>query len=107
MEELTLTFSTKINVSLSPGDTVYFLNNDKTTELGVVTTVGTDGLSFNLNRSLRNPVPANTDYIFFSKKAEIESSGIIGYEATTTLVNTSTKRAELYAVSSEVFQSST
>ena len=106
MEELTLSFNTRINVSLSPGDTVYFISGGKTTKLGIVTTVATDGLSFNLNRSLRDPVPSTTDYIFFSKPAEIESSGIIGYEATTTLVNTSTKRAELYAVSSEVFQSS-
>lgn len=106
MEEIVLTFNNKINVSLSLGDTVYYLQNTAPVKLGAVISVANDRLSCNVNRSLNVAIPANDDYIFFSKPAETEVSGIIGYEATTTLVNDSTDRAELYAISSEVFQSS-
>jgi phage gp45-like len=106
MEEVILNFVEKINVSLAPGDTVYYLKNSKPIKLGTVITVSNDRLSCNVNRSISVTMPDYADYIFFSKPAETEVSGIIGYEATTTLVNDSTDRAELYAISSEVFQSS-
>jgi len=95
MEELELLF-----------DTVYYLQNSKPIKLGTVVSVPDEKTSFIINRFLSVAVPAIDDYIFFSKPAETEVSGIIGYEATTTLVNDSTDRAELYAISSEVFQSS-
>lgn len=106
MEELKLTFNTKINVSLVPGDTVYYLDGDNIITLGECTSVADDKLSCNVNRSLEIAAPAVNNYIFFSKPAQAELSGIIGYEATTTITNTSTERAELYSISSEVFQSS-
>jgi len=106
MEELELLFDIPINVSLAPGDTVYYLQNSKPIKLGTVVSMTDEKTSFTINRFLSVAAPAPTDYIFFSKPAETEVSGIIGYEATTTLVNDSTDRAELYAISSEVFQSS-
>lgn len=106
MEEITLTFNSKINVSLVPGDTVYYLNGTSIVTLGPCTSVADDRLSCNVNRDLEVAAPAAGNYIFFSKPAEAELSGIIGYEATTTITNTSTDRAELYSISSEVFQSS-
>lgn len=106
MEEIVLTFNNKINVSLAPGDTVYYLLGDITVKLGKAVSIADDRLSCNVNRSLNVSVPTGNEYIFFSKPAETEVSGIIGYEATATIINDSTDRAELYAISSEVFQSS-
>lgn len=106
MEELKLTFDNKINVSLVPGDTVYYLSGTNIITLGPCASVADDRLSCIVNRNLEVAAPAAGDYIFFSKPAEAELSGIIGYEATTTIINTSTDRAELYSISSEVFQSS-
>ncbi len=106
MEELKLTFNNKVNVSLVPGDTVYYLDGTSIVTLGSCTSVAEDRLSCNVNRDLEVAAPAVSNYIFFSKPAEAELSGIIGYEATTTIINTSTDRAELYSISSEVFQSS-
>lgn len=106
MEELKLTFNIKINVSLAPGDTLLFEDNGSIKTIGSVVSVAEDRLSCLVNRSISNEIPEAGDFIFFSKAAEIEVSGIIGYEATTTITNDSTERAELYAISSEVFQSS-
>lgn len=106
MEEITLTFNNKINVSLVPGDTVYYLSGENIITLGSCVSVAENRLSCNVNRDLEVAVPTAGAYIFFSKPAEAELSGIIGYEATTTIINTSTERAELYSISSEVFQSS-
>ena len=106
MEELELTFDTKINISLAPGDTVLFEQNDTIETIGTTVSVAENRLSCLVNRNLFDALPTPGDFIFFSKAAETEVSGIIGYEATTTITNNSTGRAELYAVSSEVFQSS-
>lgn len=106
MEEIKLTFNVKINVSLVPGDIVYYLDGSNIITLGDCMSVADDRLSCNVNRDSEVAAPAAGNYIFFSKPAEAESSGIIGYEATTTLINTSTERAELYSIASEVFQSS-
>ena len=106
MEELELTFNTKINVSLAPGDTVLFDDDGTIRTVGTAVSVAEDRLSCLINRSLTDETPTAGSFIFFSKPAETEVSGIIGYEATTTITNNSTDRAELYAVSSEVFQSS-
>ena len=106
MEEIKLTFNTKINVSLTPGDTVLFDQNGTIKTIGTAVSVAEDRLSCLVNRSLSNELPTAGNFIFFSKAAETEVSGIIGYEATTTITNDSTDRAELYAISSEVFQSS-
>ncbi len=111
MEEIVLTFILKVNVSLSLGDIVYYnpINGEEFGDpvmLGNVTAISDDRLSATVNRSLMVAVPGAGDFIWFSKDSQIETSGIIGYEAMTTMVNSSTRKAELFAVSSEVFESS-
>tara|TARA_R100001463_G_scaffold21108_1_gene50996 strand:- start:34 stop:435 length:402 start_codon:yes stop_codon:yes gene_type:complete len=51
-------------------------------------------------------LPVSGDYIFFGKNTEIETSGVSGYYAEVTMKNDSTKKAELFAVSSEITISS-
>jgi len=51
-------------------------------------------------------LPVSGDYIFFGKNTEIETSGLSGYYVEVLMKNDSTKKAELFAVSSEVTLSS-
>lgn len=109
MNELILTFGFELNTSLSMGDVVLFgvpVNGEinDTTEIGTVAEVFNNRRSVRIHRT--GPVPPSGAFIMFEKDRTIESSGIIGYEATVTMKNTSTRKAELYAVSTEVFESS-
>jgi len=44
--------------------------------------------------------------LLFSKDAEVNTSGLTGYHATVKMKNSSTADSELFAVSSEIVQSS-
>jgi hypothetical protein len=50
--------------------------------------------------------PTASDFIFFAKDTEANTSGIIGYYADVHFEITTGDRAELYAVGAEVFISS-
>lgn len=106
MEEITITFANAVNVSLSMGDIVYYNTAAGSVRLGDVASISSDRTQVTVNRNLQVAVPGNTNFIFFTKPVSAEASGIIGYEATVTMTNASTEKAELYAVSSEVFESS-
>jgi len=109
MNDLILNFTNEVNASLSIGDVVSFgvpFNGDinETVEVGTVKSINENRRSITVDRT--GPVPPANAFILFEKDRAIESSGIIGYEATVTMKNTSTKKAELFAVSTEVFESS-
>ena len=55
-----------------------------------------------------NPIPQpNTgDFIMFAKNRVVNTSGIIGYYADIKLVNHTTKKAEMFAISSGIIESS-
>ena len=111
MEEILLNFANDLNVSLSVGDTVYFGipvngNITETILFGTATAIENNRRRLRVTRATGAPLPTANAFVFFEKDKGIESSGIIGYEAMVTMKNTSTKKAELFAVSSEVFESS-
>tara|TARA_R110002020_G_scaffold140951_7_gene312574 strand:+ start:10661 stop:11104 length:444 start_codon:yes stop_codon:yes gene_type:complete len=56
--------------------------------------------------SLGNGLSSSGDYIFFMKNNLVEQSSIIGYYNSIKLMNNSKKRAELFAVSCNVTESS-
>ena len=49
---------------------------------------------------------ATSDFIMFSKNKEVNNSSLLGYYAEVKLTNNSTEKAELFALSSEVVESS-
>jgi|3_EtaG_2_1085321.scaffolds.fasta_scaffold03285_2 hypothetical protein len=55
---------------------------------------------------LAPPIINNEDFILFSKDNRVNESSLKGYYADVTLENSSNKKAELFAVSSEVAPSS-
>ena len=88
MATITITIGNSLNDSLSVGDTAYYAH------LGA-STITSNQL-----------VPTNKTMLLFSKDAEVNTSGLTGYHATVKMKNSSTTESELFAVSSEVVQSS-
>ena len=102
MADITITFTNKINTSLQVGDIVYFKKENDIVECGECTSISSDRLSLVANILDTNIRPTAGDYFMFAKNNVINTSGLIGYHATTTIENNSTEFAELYAVNSEV-----
>jgi hypothetical protein len=106
-----LGFDSSINSSLQVGDIVYYTEppvNGIISEpvvAGIVTQVShAEGVLFYEPNLLTQP--SVNSFILFSKPIEVNESSLKGYYADVTLTNSSTKRAELFAVSSEAMISS-
>ena len=123
---INLTITGTPNISLAVGDTLYYTfiqsstddvfessdNNEGQAdiiELGAVSGIAPQGSSFIL---LINEVP-NVDlsqlvgaFLLFSKDNQFELSSIVGYYNSIRLKNNSKEKAELFAVSVDVTESS-
>lgn len=123
---INLTITGTPNISLAVGDTLYYTfiqsgpddvfessdNNEgqaNIVELGTVSGIAPQGNTFIL---LINEVP-NIDlsqlvgaFLLFSKDNQFELSSIVGYYNSIRLKNNSKKKAELFAVSVDVTESS-
>ena len=99
--------------SLQINDEVYFVSytnvanqnvsSGSPTLVGVVNNITSTGI-IEVNSPLSQP--QNGDFLMLSKNKAANNTSIIGYYAEVKLKNNSTKRAELYALSSEVAPSS-
>ena len=118
------------NKSLSIGDSICFVNNltnfgDSTVASTIynstsdtsgssnITTFGTITEIINTNGGFKiiadqdgYTLPQNSDFIFFYKNNIVELSSVVGYYNNITLSNNSTTKAELFAVSSDISESS-
>jgi len=122
MATITVTIGSSLNSSLSIGDTAYYVNlaaevggfksnSESIVELGDVTAINTSTNTITVNVgsttiTSNQLVPTNKTMLLFSKDAEVNTSGLTGYHATVKMKNSSTTESELFAVSSEVVQSS-
>ena len=121
MATLNLTFPSPINISCKVGDTAYFVNNigtlggfqvgDNIQLIGTVNTITESGSNTIINVEVEGSnanvdTVTTTSFIMFSKDNEVEMSAIAGYYAQATFKNNSKQKAELYAVSCEIEQSS-
>ena len=95
------------NVSLQVGDYAYKVETingvatQSPTLIGEITTVGSDTIEVSETVSVDSG-----DFIMFSKNKVANDSGVTGYFADVKLTNSSTSPAELFALSSEVSESS-
>ena len=125
---ITLTFgfqSGSLNSSLQVGDTAYYTNptdvaefdvNNSMVEIGTVTAIGFDDdnnqTTVVCNMDATTPPPTDgtggtpQSYIFFSKDNKVNSTSMLGYYGSVMFKNNSTERAELFATSCEIFESS-
>jgi|14_taG_2_1085336.scaffolds.fasta_scaffold148139_1 hypothetical protein len=120
--QITLTFDNPLNNSVAVGDTVWYVpvsqgggyNVAPTSALellGTVISVSDEYLQPTLvisnNTMTVAPTFINTStFIMFQKNNKANLSSLKGYYAEATLENNSKEKAELFAVSSEIVQSS-
>ena len=101
---------TPINSSVQVGDLAHYAIDNgsgvlsNTTQVGVITGFTQSGY-INVSADDGITIPTNA-FILFSKPIQINESSVKGYYADVTLENHSNKRAELFALSSEVVSSS-
>ena len=108
------------NVSLQIGDEAYFIpvtnitenygqtsSSDQPLFLGIISGIGSDFIVLD-DDSLSADASslAADDYIMFSKNKIVNNASMLGYYAEVQLKNSSTTKAELFALSSEIIPSS-
>ena len=122
MPQITLTFpsTVELNVSCQVGDTAYF--SPTTSIAGFATsaqsTVVEIGRVISISKAsgvwvlicdtnlINGQQPTTSDFISFSKNNSVNLSSILGYYANITMINHSKEKIELFAVGSEISQSS-
>jgi len=124
--EITLTFKQPLNSSLQIGDTVWYTTpssaggydvatKDSVTKLGTVEELSSQYRAHEIKisnyvlASVPDVVPVNltaNSFIMFSKNDIVNLGSVSGYFAEVQLRNNSTEKIELFALSSEVVQSS-
>jgi hypothetical protein len=108
VENITINFSVPFNVSLQVGTDIIYYQDSVTSnvyKLGVVTAKTDTSITCEIS-SLTPPPDSTSDFIFFMKDNDANTSGIIGYHGTVDMEVTSTNKKELFAVNTEVFISS-
>jgi len=104
-DSITMTFTKDVNKSLQINDIVYHQKNDNTLqEVGKCTTISGKVLTCEIPEAQVRPT--GSQMILFSKDNKANLSSIDGYFAEVKMKNDDTSAVELYAVSSEIFESS-
>lgn len=117
---ITLTFNNSLNTSLTVGDTVLYTEPSlsggyhtsslvNTTRLGTVTDIDRNNNKIEVTNTFTNTAPiliVNQTYFMFTKDNKTNLTSLTGYYAEATFINDSTREAKLFAVGSEVVQSS-
>ncbi len=123
--EITLRFQNPFNHSLQVGDTVWYVNTgssggydiadkENVNKLGTVEFVSNQYQAHELKISRPAPLGqvtitppiTNSSFLMFSKNNIVNLGDVSGYFAEVRLENNSTKKIELFAVGSEISQSS-
>ena len=107
MDSITLIFPQPLNVSVQIGDTAYYtneVNGEDIVEIGLITAVTSNSITVEIEPyTIR---PALSSFILFSKTAAVNTNGLKGYYAEMQFKNDSETYAELFAVGSEIVESS-
>lgn len=116
MPNITITISDELNTSLqakpiannSAWDIVYFVRNGETLVRYLGECVSSNKTTKTITVRVQGtiPTPAANDYIFFAKDNEVGMSGLNGYYAEVEMKNILTSSAEIFAVRSDVVESS-
>lgn len=126
-----LQFDQPINVSVQVGDEIYFTTPTGSSVTGagtsfalnqsiqfagtvhivyessIVVVFNCDDSQFGLpNNPCLDNVPDQGDFIMFAKNGVVNTSSILGYYAEVKMVNNSNEKAKLFAVSTDISESS-
>ena len=129
---ITITFPNTINVSVQVGDIAYYLDNvaslgsgslfpghiptthnhsdyNDIIQIGAIVSINQTTNSITCNWNPNPPMatfPTIGDFIMFSKDNAANMSSVLGYYAEVEMVNNSNEKAKLFAVSTNVSESS-
>tara|TARA_Y100000361_G_C11135876_1_gene331861 strand:- start:173 stop:520 length:348 start_codon:yes stop_codon:yes gene_type:complete len=114
MATITLTFANEVNRSLQVGgnanarDSVFTKIGSNTFYLGDVSAISADRKTITVDFTASDypRFPGTSDFVFFVKKADVCNTKLTGYYAEVQMKNTSTEKAELFSVGSEIAVSS-
>ena len=108
MDSIDLTFGQALNVSLQIGDVMFYkdISSGDVYQMGAVTAITQATYVVTCEISPSTPRPGAGDFIFFAKDSEVNTSGLVGYYASVKMNLTGSAKKELFAVSTEIFQSS-
>ena len=114
MATINLTFANEVNKSLQVGgnaaarDSVFTKISGNTFYVGDVSAISTDRKTITVDFTTGDypRFPSTSDFVFFAKKADVCNTDLTGYYAEVKMKNTSTSKAELFAVGSEIAISS-
>ena len=102
------------NTSVQIGDTAYFVDSVSATTGGfqvsnkvpeIVGSITDIGGNFIKIETVINEPPTDS-FIMFQKDRKVNNTSLLGYYAEVKLINNSTEKAELFALSSEITASS-
>jgi hypothetical protein len=120
MATISLQFNGEINTSVSVGDFIYYSNptsnyqesgfnvSNNTTFVGNIQSISFSNDVTTIVSSLdtNNPPPTSISYIYFSKEKQVNTGSLRGYYGKLKFRNNSKMKAELYASSCVIEQSS-
>ena len=127
MPSITVDFTQPLNESVQIGDILYYVNPANETmqgdhessgtqtpipnsnaivEVGAITSVNYNDFQIIANIENSTALPDSSSFFFFGKDNRANMSSLLGYYAEVELTNNDTKKAELYSVGSEIFESS-
>ena len=105
-----IAFASNINTSLQIGDTIYYqqinVGSSKIIKYGIVENIGIKVVTIDKTANPNVADPSVGDFVLFEKNKIANTSSILGYYASVKFENNSKDKAEIFAVSSEVTQSS-
>jgi len=106
MANITLTFTNPLPVNIQVGDIAWYLDISESEEVKMGPISSINGLEVVVNAAAGVSPPTTADFVFYVKDPVGYLGQLKGYYAEAQFRNNSTKYAELFAVGSEVFESS-
>ena len=127
MPSITVDFTEPLNESVQIGDILYYVNpanenmagdhessgtqtpipnSNAIVEVGAITSVNYNDFQVIADIENSTALPDSNSFFFFGKDNRANMSSLLGYYAEVELTNNDTKKAELYSVGSEIFESS-
>jgi len=92
--------------SFADSSSVDFADSGSLIRLGPITDVDYAAKQITCDVASNTVLPASNDFLFFSKDNRANMASLLGYYAEVEVKNNSTEKAELFAMGSEIFESS-
>lgn len=122
MPNITFTLTHPLNQAIQPGtnDVAYYADTssyplansstvdfaDVAVKLGPIVAVNFIQKTITCDVANSTPLPTTNDFIFFGKDNRANMTSLLGYYAEVEVKNNSTDKAEIFAMGSEIFESS-